>query len=73
MDGYLSQVLVAVDVLVILTVLQLVRPDVLPQAADDDGPSLCVHAEQPCQARVQLELHRLQTTTMALNIVIQQQ
>ena len=73
MDGYLSQVLVAVDVLMILTVLQLVCPDVLPQAANDDGPGLCVHAQQPCQARVQLELHRLQTTPMALYIVIQHQ
>ena len=39
-----------------MTVLQLVRLDVLPQAVDDDGARLRVHAEQTSEARVELEL-----------------
>lgn len=43
----------------IILYLQFVRLDVLPQGGDDDGPCLRVHAQQPCQPRVQLELQRL--------------
>ena len=42
---YLFEVLVAVDVLSLLTVLQLVCLDVLPQTVNDDGSCLCVDAQ----------------------------
>lgn len=55
----LLQVLVAGDVLALVRVLQAVRLHVLPERVHDDGPRLRVHAQQPRQARVQLELQRL--------------
>ena len=55
-NAHLSQVFVVVDKLALVTVLQLVRLDVLPQTVDDDRPRLCVHAQQTSEARVELEL-----------------
>ena len=55
----LLEKLVAVDVLLLVRVLQLVGLDVLPERVDDDGPGLGVHAQQPRQPLVQLELQRL--------------
>lgn len=56
---YLLKVLVAVDVLLVVGVLQLVGLDVLPERLDDDRAGLGVDAQKACQARVQLELRGL--------------
>lgn len=57
--AHLLQVLVTDDKLPLVGVLQLVGLDVLPQGLDDHGPGLRVDAQQPSQARIQLELGRL--------------
>lgn len=59
LKSHLLKVLVAVDVLLIVGVLQLVGFYVLPQGLDDAGAGLSVDAEQASQARVQLKLRRL--------------
>lgn len=56
---YLSEVTVAVDVLLLMTVLQLVVLDVEPKSLHDAGPCLRVHAQQAGQPRVQFVLRRL--------------
>lgn len=56
----LAEVAVAVDVLLLMTVLQLVVFDVEPQRLHDVGPGLGVHAQQASQARVQFVLRWLQ-------------
>lgn len=61
---YLLEVLVAVDVLLVVRVLQLVGFDVLPEGLDDAGAGLGVNAQQASQAGVQLKLgglHRRRT------------
>lgn len=58
--SYLLEVLVAVDVLLVVGVLQLVGFDVLPQSLDDGRARLRVDAQQAGQPRVQLELGGLQ-------------
>lgn len=59
--GYLSEVAVAVDVLLLMAVLQLVVFDVQPKSLHDVGPSLCVHAQQTGQTWVQFVLRGLGT------------
>lgn len=54
--SYLLEVLVAVDVLLVVRVLQLVGFNVLPQRLDDAGAGLRVDAQQASQPGVQLEL-----------------
>lgn len=56
---YLSEVAVAVDVLLLMTILQLVVLDVEPKSLHDAGPRLCVHAQQTSQPRVQFVLRGL--------------
>lgn len=56
---YLSEVAVAVDVLLLMAVLQLVVLDVEPQGLHDAGTGLRVHAQQTGQPWVQLVLRRL--------------
>ena len=55
----LAEVTVAVDVLALVSILQLVVFDVKPQGLHDGGSRLCVHSQQPCQSGVQLVLRRL--------------
>lgn len=59
--GHLSEVAVAVDVLLLVAVLQLVVLDVEPKSLHDVGPSLCVHAQQAGQPWVQFVLRGLGT------------
>lgn len=54
--SYLLEVLVAVNVFLVVGVLQLVGFDVLPQSLDDGRARLRVDAQQAGQPRVQLEL-----------------
>lgn len=56
---YLLQVLVAVDVLALVSVLQTVSLDVLPEGVNDHRTRLRVDSEQTCQTDLQLELHWL--------------
>lgn len=58
-SGYLSEVTVAVDVLLLVTVLQLVVLDVEPESLHDAGSCLRVHAQQTGQPWVQLVLRGL--------------
>lgn len=60
MPLYLAEVTVAVDVLLLVAVLQLVVLDVEPQGLHDAGTCLRVHAEQTGQPWVQLVLRRLE-------------
>lgn len=57
----LAEVTIAVDVLPLMSVLQLVVFDVKPQCLHDGSPRLCVHSQQPCQSGVQFILRRLGT------------
>lgn len=59
LSGYLSEVAVAVDVLLLVTVLQLVVLDVEPESLHDAGSCLRVHAQQTGQPWVQLVLRGL--------------
>ncbi len=56
---YLSEIAVAVDVLLLMTILQLVVLDVEPKSLHDAGPRLRVHAQQTSQPRVQFVLRGL--------------
>lgn len=58
--SYLLEVLVAVDVLLVVGVLQLVGFDVLPEGLDDGRARLRVYPQQTGQPRVQFELRRLE-------------
>lgn len=53
---YLPEVTVAVDVFLLVAVLQLVVLDVEPQGLHDAGPCLRVHTQQTGQPWVQLVL-----------------
>lgn len=53
---YLPEVTVAVDVLLLVAVLQLVVLDVEPQSLHDASPRLRVHPQQTGQPWVQLVL-----------------
>lgn len=57
----LSKVTVAVDVLFLVTVLQLIVFNVEPESLHDAGTRLCVHTQQTGQAGVQFVLRRLGT------------
>lgn len=57
----LSKVTVAVDVLFLVTVLQLVVFNVEPESLHDAGTRLCVHTQQTGQTGVQFVLRRLGT------------
>lgn len=57
---HLAEVAVAVDVLLLMTVLQLVVLDVKPERLHDAGTGLGVHPQQASQARVQFVLWWLQ-------------
>lgn len=57
---YLPKVTVAVDVLLLVAVLQLVVLDVEPQSLHDARTCLRVHAQQPGQPWIQLVLRRLE-------------
>lgn len=57
----LSKVTVAVDVLFLVTVLQLVVFNVEPESLHDAGTRLRVHAQQTGQTGVQFVLRRLGT------------
>lgn len=57
---YLSEVPVAVDVLLLVTILQLVVLDVEPESLHDAGPRLCVDTQQTSQAWVQFVLRWLE-------------
>lgn len=59
LSGYLSEVAVAVDVLLLVTVLQLVVLDVKPESLHDAGSCLRVHAQQTGQPWVQFVLRGL--------------
>lgn len=59
----LAEVAVAVDVLLLVTVLQLVVLDVEPERLHDAGTGLGVHPQQASQARVQFVLWWLQGHT----------
>lgn len=65
---HLSEVAVAVDVLLLMTVLQLVVLDVEPQSLHDAGPCLRVDAQQTGQPRVQFVLRRLTQRTEARDL-----
>lgn len=56
----LSKVTVAVDVLLLVTVLQLVVFNVKPESLHDTGTCLCVHTQQTGQTGVQFVLWRLE-------------
>lgn len=56
---YLSEIAVAVDELLLMTILQLVVLDVQPQGLHDAGSRLCVHTQQTSQPRVQFVLRGL--------------
>lgn len=56
----LTEVAVAVDVFLLVTVLQLVVLDVEPERLHDAGTGLGVHPQQASQARVQFVLWWLQ-------------
>lgn len=56
---YLSEVAVAVDVLLLMTILQLVVLDVEPKSLHNAGPCLRVHAQQTGQPWVQFVLRGL--------------
>lgn len=56
---YLSEVAVAVDVLLLMTILQLVVLDVEPKSLHDAGPCLSVHTQKTGQPRVQFVLRGL--------------
>jgi len=56
---YLGHVLVQVDEVALLSILQVVGLDVLPEGLDYDRPGGCVDAEQLGKAGVQLELRWL--------------
>lgn len=56
---YLFEIAIAVDVLFLMTVLQLVVLDVEPKSLHDAGPRLCVHTQQTSQARIQFVLRWL--------------
>lgn len=55
----LSEIVIAVDVLLLVAVLQLVVLDVEPKSLHDAGPRLRVHAQQPSQPQIQFVLRRL--------------
>lgn len=57
----LSKVTVAVDVLLLVAVLQLVVFNVKPKSLHDTGTCLCVHTQQTGQTGVQFILRRLGT------------
>lgn len=57
----LSKVTVAVDVLFLMTVLQLVVFNIEPESLHDTGTCLCVHTQQTGQTGVQFVLWRLKT------------
>lgn len=56
---YLSEIAVAVDVLLLVTILQLIVLDVEPKSLHDAGSCLCVHTKQTGQPWVQLILRGL--------------
>lgn len=56
---HLSEVAVAVDVLLLMAVLQLVVLDVKPKSLHDTGSCLRVHTQQASQTWVQFVLRRL--------------
>lgn len=58
--SYLLEVLVAVNVFLVVGVLQLVCFDVLPESLDDGRACLRVDSQQTGQPRVQLKLGRLE-------------
>lgn len=57
--GYLLEILVAVDVFLVMGVLQPVGLHILPQGLDDGRAALCVQSQQSGQAGIQFELGRL--------------
>lgn len=56
---YLSEIAVAVNVLLLMTVLQLVVLDIEPESLHDAGPCLRVHTQKTSQPRVQFVLRGL--------------
>lgn len=57
---YLSEIAVAVDVLLLVTILQLVVLDVEPESLHDAGPCLRVHTQKASEPWVQFVLRRLE-------------
>lgn len=49
---YLSEIAVAVDVLLLMAVLQLIVFDIEPESLHDAGTSLCVHSQQSGQTGI---------------------
>lgn len=55
----LSEIAVAVDVLLLVTILKLVVLDIQPKGLHDAGPCLCVHTQQTSQTWIQFVLRWL--------------
>lgn len=60
---YLSEIAVAVDVLLLMAVLQLIVFDIEPESLHDAGTSLCVHSQQSGQTGIQFVLRGLRKST----------
>ena len=59
LSNYLFEIAVAVDVLFLMTILQLVVLDIQPESLHDASPSLCMHTQETSKSWVQLVLRGL--------------
>ena len=67
-DTYLFKISVTVDVLSLVSVLQFVCLNVLPQSIDDHWSCLSVYPKEPRQPGIQLELCRLSKYRISNNV-----